>query len=222
MAVRKKLVEGADAAAGLPVSARIVELDVGAGRPLLDREGIAEDGREHASADISRANRAELAGSFQLKIPIRLTDVAPRTQSQSMPIFSSGGPVEGRPSVVGAEIIEIEVQRQKVCRRGGVETIELVVRARLVEFVFVHEDGLGPKWNHRPISDPKDCLSAVKGMRHLREVAGPDEPLGAEEQLLTAAAQGRAGVFAERNHDVGKAVKKVGLIVESGAIILRP
>src|SRR5437870_13851469 len=129
MAVRKKLVEGADAAAGLPVSARIVELDVGAGRPLLDREGIAEDGREHASADISRANRAELAGSFQLKIPIRLTDVAPRTQSQSMPIFSSGGSVEDRPSVVVAELIGMEVGRETVGGRGGVGIVGLVVRA---------------------------------------------------------------------------------------------
>jgi len=31
MAVREKLVEGPDAAAGLPVSARIVELEIGAG-----------------------------------------------------------------------------------------------------------------------------------------------------------------------------------------------
>ena len=135
-----------------------------------------------------------------------------------MPIFSSGRRVEGRRPVVGAEIIEIEVHGQEARRHGGVETIELTVRARLVKFILVDNGGLRPKWNHRPISDPKDRLSAVKRMRHLREVARPDQPLGAEEQLLTAAAQGYARVFAERNHDVGKAVKEVGLIVESGAI----
>ena len=96
MAVREELIESADAAAGLPVSARIVELEVGPGRPLLDGKSVAEHGREHASADISRAHRAELAGSFQLKIPIRLSDLAPRAQSKSMPILSSGGRVESR------------------------------------------------------------------------------------------------------------------------------
>src|SRR6266850_4471695 len=93
-----------------------------------------------------------------------------------------------------------------------------MVGARLVELILVYDDGLGPEWNHRPTSDPKDCLSAVKIMRHLREVAGPDESLGAVEQLLTATAQGYARVFIERNHALGKAVKEVDLIVESGAI----
>src|SRR6266576_7075698 len=154
MAVRKKLVEGADAAAGLPVSARIVELEIGSGRPLLDGEGIAEDAREHPSANISRAHRAELAGSFQIKVPIRLTDVALRTQSQSMPIFSAGGRVEGRFTVVGAEVIDFEVLVQEVRRRGGVETKELMVRARLVEFILVHDDRLSPKRSDGPVGDP--------------------------------------------------------------------
>src|SRR6266576_2869449 len=218
MAVRKKLVEGADAAAGLPVSARIVELEIGSGRPFLDGEGIAEDAREHPSTDACGAYGAELAGSCQIKIPIRLTDVALRTQSQSMPIFSSGGRVEGRRTVVGAEVIEIEVHGQEVRRRGGVETKELMVRARLVEFILVHDDRLSPKRSDGPVGDPNDRLTAVKSMGHLREVARPDQPLGAVEQLLTAAAQGYARVFAERNHDVGKTVKEVGLIVESGAV----
>src|SRR6266850_6909285 len=93
-----------------------------------------------------------------------------------------------------------------------------MVGARLVELILVYDDGLGPEWNHRPTSDSKDCLSAVKIMRHLREVARPDESLGAVEQLLTAAAQGYARVFIERNHALGKAVKEVGLIVECGAV----
>ena len=120
--------------------------------------------------------------------------------------------------VVGAEIIEIEVHGQEVRRRGGVETVELLVRAGLVEFILVHDDGLGPKRNDGPVSDPNDRLSAVKSMRHLGEVARPDQPLGTEQQLLTTAAQGHARVFAERNHDVGKAVKKVGLIIKCGAV----
>jgi hypothetical protein len=64
MAVRVELVEGADPSAGLLVSACIVELKVDAGRQVLDRKGVAEDGREHPSADIFGAYRAELPSSF--------------------------------------------------------------------------------------------------------------------------------------------------------------
>ena len=64
MAVREELIEGADASTGLLVSARIVELEVGAGRQVLDRQSVAEDGRKHPSADIPGTDGAELPRSF--------------------------------------------------------------------------------------------------------------------------------------------------------------
>jgi hypothetical protein len=52
MAVREELVEGADISAGLLISARVVELQIDTRRQVLDRQAVAEDGREHSSTDI--------------------------------------------------------------------------------------------------------------------------------------------------------------------------
>src|SRR5262245_18580262 len=180
MAVRVELVESADTAAPLFVSARIVKLKVGARRQVFDGK-IAEDGREHTRTDIFRTDGAELPRSFRFKIPISLTDLAPHTQPKSMSLLSSGRAVEGRRLVVSAEIVEIEIQRQKVSRRAAVDTEELVVLAGSIDIILVHDHGLRPKRSDGPATDLTDHLSAVEGVRDLGIVARTDKPLGTEQ-----------------------------------------
>src|SRR6266849_3452453 len=77
-----------------------------------------------------------------------------------------------------------------------------------------------PSWCMRraggdgPVPDPNDYGTTVEGVRDLREVARPDQPLGTEDQLLTTTAQRHARQVAERNHDVHEAVQEVDLVDE--------
>ena len=64
MAVRVELIEGADLSAGLLISARVVELQIDTRRQVLDRQAVAEDGREHSSTDIPGTDCTELPRSF--------------------------------------------------------------------------------------------------------------------------------------------------------------
>src|SRR4029077_16064612 len=144
MAVREELVEGPDVSAALLISARVVELQVRARGQVLDRQGLAQDAREHSSTDMPGTVRTELPRSFYLKIPISLTDLAPCTQSKRMSLFQSGGTVEGRWRVVSAQIVEVEVHRQEVRRCGCVDTKEQVVRGGRVNIIFANDHGLRP------------------------------------------------------------------------------
>ncbi len=64
MAVRVELIEGADLSPGLLISARVVELQIDTRRRVLDRQVVAEDGREHSSTDIPGTDCTELSRSF--------------------------------------------------------------------------------------------------------------------------------------------------------------
>jgi len=107
-------------------------------------------------------------------------------------------------------------------RAGAEDAEELVIRRGLVEPVLMDDrHRLGPEGDDGPVRDPDDRGAAIEGARDLREVARPDQPLGAEDQLLTSPAHGHVRLLAERNQDIRKAVPQVGLIVERGTIAAR-
>src|SRR4029077_2545628 len=157
-------------------------------------------------ADIPGTDRAKLTRSFKLKIPISLTDIAPRTQSKSMSPLSSGGAIEGRRLVVNAEIVEIEVHRQEVRRPGAVDAEELLGRGGRVGLVRLDDYMVRPEGVNSPIAHLEDASSAVEGAPHVGVVAHPHQPLVTEYQLLSAATQGQACLVAQWNHDIREAV----------------
>ena len=100
-------------------------------------------------------------------------------------------------------------------RPGAVDAEQLVVRRGLVELVLVHHHELGPEGAYGPVRNPDDALPAVERAAHIGEVGHPDQSLGAEQELLPAAAQRHIGLLAERNHDVREAVQEVQLVDEA-------
>jgi len=124
-------------------------------------------------------------------------------------------PVEGDGRVVDTEPVEVQVHGQEMKRAGAEDAEELVIRRGLVEPVLMDDrHRLGPEGDDGPVRDPDDRGAAIEGARDLREVARPDQPLGAEDQLLTTTAQRHARLLAERNHDVREAVQEVDLVNE--------
>src|SRR5206468_11042225 len=89
---------------------------------------------------------------------------------------------------------------------------QLQVRSGLVEAVLADHHGLDPERGDGPVRALGIRGAALAGARDLREVPRPDQPLGAEDQLLTPAAQRHARLLAERNHDVREAVQQVELV----------
>jgi hypothetical protein len=49
----------------------------------------------------------------------------------------------------------------------------------------------GEEGGDGPAPDLNDRRTAIEGVRYLREVARPDQPLGAEQQLLPPAISGQ-------------------------------
>src|SRR5258705_430514 len=94
VAIRKELIEGADVPARAFVSARIVELEVDAGRQTRDRQRVAEHAGEHPSGDVPAPHRPELACSLDLEVQVGLADLAPGPASQRLAVLAPGGAVE--------------------------------------------------------------------------------------------------------------------------------
>src|SRR6266480_2195807 len=215
VAIRIELVEGADVSAGLAVAARVIELEVDPGGYARDRHRVAEHGGCHRGRDVAAADRPELGCAFDLEVQARGADLAPRAAAEGVSSLASGGAVERGGGVVAVEPVEVQVHGQEVKRAGAEDTEERVIRCGLVEPVLLDDrHRLGPEGNDGPVRDPDACRTAIEGARDLREIARPDQPLGTEDQLLTATAQRRARLLTERNHDVREAIQEVELVHE--------
>src|SRR6266478_7785745 len=123
VAIRIKLIEGADVPARLFVSARIVELEVDPGRQTRDRQSVDVRAGEHPSGDVPAPHRPELACSLDLEVQVGLADLAPGPASQRLAVLAPGGAVEGGERVVDAEPVEVQVHGQEV-KRAGAEDAE--------------------------------------------------------------------------------------------------
>jgi hypothetical protein len=73
-------------------------------------------------------------------------------------------------------------------------------------------DRHGPERNDGPLSDADVPGRAVEGLRDLREVAGADQPLGTENELLSTPTQRDVCLVPEGNRDVREAVEEVDLV----------
>jgi len=128
-------------------------------------------------------------------------------------LLSPGRAVEGGDRIVDAEPVEVQIPGQEVKRAGAEDAEKLLIQRGVVEAVFVDDRYRhGPEGGDGPVPDPDECRSAVEGVRDLREVARPHQPLGTEDQLPTTTAQRHTRQVTERNHDVQEAVPEVDLV----------
>src|SRR5258705_4059838 len=128
VAVRVELIERLDVPSSPVVTARVIELEVDAGRQPLDRQGVAENGREHRSRDVAAANWPELRRPLHLEVQAGGADLAPHAAAEGMSPPVPRGAVEGGALVVGVQPVEVQIHGQDVKRPGAEYAEELQVR----------------------------------------------------------------------------------------------
>src|SRR5581483_7513270 len=136
---------------------------------------------EHAGAHVAGADVAELARRLDFEIETAAADFTRSARADGLALFPTRGAVERDAQIIDAQPVEIQIHRQQRRRPGAENAEELALAGRLIELVFIDDHRLGPEWRDAPVGDARDRRAAVEGARDLGIIAGPDQPLGAED-----------------------------------------